>query len=159
MKTRSIAEIKKELHHIDKADLIAHCLRIAKYKTDNKGLLSYLLFNQQNLQDTLAEMKEQISYDFSEVPPLDKHYSKKSIRKVLRTTLKFAKYIQQPELEIELLLHFCKEYKRRGLSFSHQPIILNIYFAQIKKIEKLISNLHEDLQYDYNKEVEVLMLL
>lgn len=159
MKTRSIAEIKKELQHIDKQELIDHCLRLAKYKTDNKGLLSYLLFNQQQLQDTLVEMKEQISLDFSEVPPLDKHYSKKSIRKVLRTTLKYAKYIQQTEIEIELLLHFCKEYKKRGLSFSHQPIILNIYFAQIKKIEKLIATLHEDLQYDYNKEVEVLMLL
>ena len=159
MKTRSISEIKKELAELDKNQLIENCLRIAKYKTDNKALLSYLLFNAGNLTETVEEIKMSITNDFIDVPPLDKHYTKKSIRKVLRSTLKYAKFIQNKEIEIELLIHFCNEYKKKGLSFSHQPIILNIYFAQIKKIEKLILSLHEDLQYDYKKELDQLIIL
>ncbi len=113
MKTRSISEIKKELYELDKNQLIENCLRIAKYKTDNKALLSYLLFNSANIEDTVAEIKHSISADFLEVPPLDKHYTKKSIRKVLRSTLKYAKFIQDKEKEIELLMHFCKEYRKK----------------------------------------------
>lgn len=159
MKTRSISDIKKELLQLDKKDLVENCLRLAKYKTDNKALLSYLLFNAGNEDEALQSMKKSISEDFIEVPPLDKFYSKKSIRKVLRSTLKYAKYIQNKEAEIELLMHFCKEYKNKGLTFTHQPVIVNIYFSQIKKIEKLISTLHEDLQYDYSKELEQIVVL
>jgi hypothetical protein len=159
MKSNSLSDIKKELKELDKNQLMELCLRLAKYKVDNKALLSYLLFQAGNIQQAVEEIKTSITTDFEEVPPLDKYYSKKSIRKVLRTTLKYAKYMQNKEAELELLIHFCKEFRNKGLTFSHQPIILNIYFAQIKKIEKLITGLHEDLQYDFQKEVDELMVL
>jgi hypothetical protein len=35
---------------------------------------------------------------------------------------------------------------------------MNLYATQLKKINKELSKLHEDLQYDYLKEIEALGL-
>jgi hypothetical protein len=44
MKAASIHELKKELLHLDEKSLVATCLRLARYKKDNKELMTYLLF-------------------------------------------------------------------------------------------------------------------
>jgi hypothetical protein len=58
--------------------------------------------------------------------------------------------------DLELILFFCEKLKLYGyLSFRH-PVIENLYTIQIKRIEKLISGLHEDLQYDFQNQLEEL---
>jgi hypothetical protein len=44
MKAASINEIKKELGELDAKALRDICMRLAKYKKENKELLTYLLF-------------------------------------------------------------------------------------------------------------------
>ena len=47
MKSNSLSDIKKELKELDKNQLMELCLRLAKYKVDNKGLnLSKTLIKQ-----------------------------------------------------------------------------------------------------------------
>ena len=41
-------------------------------------------------------------------------------------------------------------------SITTNQVIINIYQNQLKKINKAIAAMHEDLQYDYLKEVETL---
>jgi hypothetical protein len=43
----TLAEIKKELQQVDADLLQTLCLRLAKYKKENKELLGYLLFESQ----------------------------------------------------------------------------------------------------------------
>jgi len=43
-----------------------------------------------------------------------------------------------------------------GDSINKNPVILNIFQNQLKKINKSISAMHEDLQYDYQREVRAL---
>lgn len=39
------------------------------------------------------------------------------------------------------------------LDYRH-PVIPNLYALQVRKIEKLIAHLHEDLQFDYRELLE-----
>ena len=45
MKSASLSDVKNELSHLDKNELTELCLRLARYKKENKELLSYLLFD------------------------------------------------------------------------------------------------------------------
>ena len=44
MKASSINEIKKELEQRSNTELLSFCLRLAKFKKENKELLTFLLF-------------------------------------------------------------------------------------------------------------------
>ena len=44
MKIESIVTIKKELKHLPKEELIELCLRLGKFRKENKAMLTYLLF-------------------------------------------------------------------------------------------------------------------
>ena len=45
MKSASLSDVKNELSHLDKNELTELCLRLARYKKENKELLSCLLFD------------------------------------------------------------------------------------------------------------------
>jgi len=81
MKAATIHEIKQELATIKPAALADLCLRLAKFKKENKELLTYLLFEAHN---------------------------------------------------------------------EH------LYQSQLKKVHAILDTLHEDLRYDYYKELELL---
>jgi hypothetical protein len=49
------------------------------------------------------------------------------------------------------LLHFIEEFQGMPIAIEHSLALSNLYDVQIKKINKEISKLHEDLQYDYQK--------
>jgi hypothetical protein len=53
-------------------------------------------------------------------------------------------------------MHFCFELKDLGFNLKGNHVLANLYQRQIKRIEQSINTLHEDLQYDYNKELEKL---
>jgi hypothetical protein len=156
METASVAQIRKELKSLSKEDLLEHCLRVAKYKKENKELLSYLLFEAHDEQQYIEDIKEEIALDFSRILDINTYYIKKSVRKILRNVNKKAKYSGIKTTEVELLIFFCEKMKERGFNSMKHMVLLNIYDRQLEKIRKLISGLHEDLQYDYHSMLESL---
>lgn len=156
METASVAQIKKELKSLSKEELLEHCLRVAKYKKENKELLSYLLFEAHDEQQYIEDIKEEIALDFVRILDLNTYYIKKSVRKILRNVNKKAKYSGIKTTEVELLIFFCEKMKERGFNSMKHMVLLNIYDRQIEKIRKLISGLHEDLQYDYHSMLDSL---
>jgi len=60
------------------------------------------------------------------------------------------------ETEIELLLYFCKKLKEFRPSINNNTVLKNIFNREIASIEKKLLLIHEDLQYDYNLELEKL---
>ncbi|RYD94928.1 MAG: hypothetical protein EOP50_08805 [Sphingobacteriales bacterium] len=82
------------------------------------------------------------------------YLAKKTIRKVLRLTNKHIRYTGSKEAEIELLLHFCISLKGSKLPINKHTVLLNLYNNQVKKIRAAIASLHEDLQYEYERELE-----
>lgn len=156
MKAASVNEIKQELQaqHSDK--LVELCLRLARFKKENKELLTYLLFEAHNQTDYITSVKKEMDNQFTSVNQSNVYFAKKTIRKVLRTANKFIRYSSSAVVETELLLHFCFLLQSLGPSFMRNTIIKNIYQGQLKKMDKAINGLHEDLQYDYVKQVAVL---
>ena len=156
MKTATVTEIKKELTHQSSKELIALCLRLSKFKKENKELLTYLLF-ETNESDYIIAVKEDITQQFNEINTSSYYFIKKSVRKILRLTKKHIRYTQNKETEIELLLYFCEELKNMRPSMTKNVSLQNIFDRQILLIKKAITKLHKDLQYDYNLELEELI--
>ncbi len=157
MKAATITEIKKELKQIPEEQLHEIILRMAKYKLENKELLHYLLFEADYEEGYISMAREEIEEGLADLHP-NLYYAKKSIRKTLRITQKFIKYSKKKETEIALLMHFCSTLKDTGVSFSRSTALSNLYNRQIIKLEKAISGLHEDLQFDYQEEIDRLRL-
>lgn len=154
MKAASISEIKaalKERSPVETTDLL---LRLARYKKENKELLTYLLFDADDLTNYLQQVKEEMDTSFAEMNKANLHWAKKSIRKILRFANKHIRYTGSTEAEIELLLHFCISLKGSKIPINKSAALMNLYESQIKKINAAIDTLHEDLQHDYRREVE-----
>jgi hypothetical protein len=158
MKAATLSEIKAELKTLPPAQLIDLCLHLAKFKKDNKEMLTYLLFEAQDEAAYVKSTKELIDEQFGEINRSNIYYAKKSIRKILRNTTKFIKYSGSKQTETELLTFFCKKLKHSGISISSSTALTNLYERQISKIEKALSAMHEDLQFDYREELENLKM-
>jgi hypothetical protein len=156
MKAASISEIKNELVNLDHKRLVELCLHLAKYKKDSKELLSYLLFEENDRGTYLQNVKEEIGRQFAEVNKSNLYFAKKTIRKILRFVLKHIRYTGSGQAEAELLIYFCSTLKASGIPFKNSQVLLNLYQSQLKKINTVIAGFHEDLQYDYIKEIKAL---
>jgi HPt (histidine-containing phosphotransfer) domain-containing protein len=154
MTTASIQEIKKELRTLDADVLQELCMRLAKYKKENKELLNYLLFEAQNEQAYIENVKEEISELFKEVPASNVYYVKKSLRKILRFTNRQIKYSGVKQTELEVRIFFCGKMKEAKIPRSPGTVLSNLYQQQLKKIESAFAKLPEDIQADYDREMK-----
>jgi hypothetical protein len=157
MKASTVHEIKDELKHLSADKLLALCLRLARFKKENKELITYLLFEAHDEEGYIENVKAAIDVHFTEIPKGNNlYFTKKSLRKILRITNKYIRYTGSKIAEIQLLLYYCSKLKQSGIPFRKSAAISNLYQLQLRKIKKTVSGLHEDLQYDYRKEVESL---
>jgi predicted CopG family antitoxin len=154
MKTASVAELKKKLSDMPPKVLKELCLRLVKYKKENKELLTYLLFSADDEEGYIKEIKEEMDEAFEEINSANLYWAKKSIRKILRLATKYIKYSGNKQTEVEVLLYFCRKMLDSGIKFKSSTTLLNLYERQIIKINKALSTLHEDLQYDYADELQ-----
>ena len=154
MKPASISEIKQELTNTSPKELLELCLRVIKYKKENKELINYLLFEAHDIAGYIQNIKNEIDEQFLQINFSNLYYVKKSLRKILRTTNKYIKYTASKEAEVELLLYFCEKIKLSGIRINKSAALANLYNNQIKKIKAVVETLHEDLQHDHNKLIE-----
>jgi hypothetical protein len=156
MKAASLKEIKDELKAIPQPGLLELCLVLAKYKKENKELLTYLLYEEQNEDGYIKSIKEKIDEGFAEVNRYNLFQAKKTLRKILRETTKYIRYSGKKPTETELLIYYCKKFKTSGIRYQTSTSLTNMYNRLLIKIGKIISQLHEDLQYDFLEEVKQL---
>lgn len=156
MKAVSVVTIKKELQHRTSDELMQLCLRLSKFKKENKELLTYLLFEAHDESGYIDTVKAEIDAQFEMINTNSYFYIKKSVRKILRNIKKYARYSLKKETEAELLIYFCKQLKAFKPTIRNNTTLINIYNRQLTLVEKLVSGLHEDLQYDFGLEIEEL---
>lgn len=147
----SLSEIKKALEHRHQSELLADCLRLVKFKKENKELLSFILFESQNLPSFIQKVKEEVDGLFIEMNMSNVYFIKKTTRKILRNLTKYIRFIQSKEIEAELLIYFCNCFHRYKIPVNKSKQLMNIYASQRKKIEAVMETLHPDLQYDLRK--------
>lgn len=155
MKAVTLSELKKELAGLSSRKILEICLRLAKYRKENKELLTYLLFETDE-QEYIRKIMEEIDLQFEGINKSNLYYVKKSLRKTLRITNKFIKYSGNKQTEVDLLIYFCRKFKELKIPVKKSVALTNLYDRQIQKINKALHALHEDLQYDYGKEVDSL---
>ena len=158
MKAVSIKIIKDELQHKNSKELMELCLKLARFKKENKELLTYLLFEAHDEAQYITIVKEEMDVLFDEINTKSYFFIRKSVRKILTNTKKYIRYSKNKETEVALLLYFCKKLNTFKPSIHKSPRIQNVLITQVKLVEKNIAKLHEDLQFDYNLELEELKL-
>jgi len=156
MKAASVHELKDELQQLPTKQLVELCLRLSRFKKENKELLTYLLFEAHDLPGYITLVKQQMDEAFEALNASQIFLAKKTIRKALRIANKHIRFTGSKQAEVELLIHFCTLLKDCGISLQKSPVMLNLYNQQLKKINKALEAMHEDEQYDYLRVVEEL---
>lgn len=154
MNTASLNEIKKEINTLDPETIAGLCMRLAKYKKENKELLNYLLFEAHNEQAYLQSVKEDVDEFFTEIPAPNLYLTKKVLRKILRFVNKQIKYSGIAQTEIELRIYFCTKVNEARVPLTEGTVLFNLYQQQVKKISTVVNKLPEDIQADYQRELE-----
>lgn len=152
MKAATVQELKQELKLLPTGQLVELCLRLSRFKKENKELLTYLLFEANQEDNFVRGIKEEIDTCFAEINTSHLYFAKKSLRKIVRIINKYCRYSNVTETELELRLYFCTTLNKSGIPINQNPVIRNLYQTQLKKAGQLIETLHEDLQYEFRKE-------
>jgi hypothetical protein len=151
-----LQDIKKELQHLNSVQLAALCLRLARYKKDNKELLAYLLFAADDEEVFIEHSVYEVSMMFY-IMPSQAFNAVKVLRKILRLITKLSRFSGSKNVEIRLLIGFCNNYLEYiDRRVSYKPL-RTIFTRQMEKIAKLIDKLHEDLQADYRNDFNQLL--
>ena len=153
MKTASVKEIKDQLGFLDKNELLQLCLRLVKFKKENKELITYLVFESTDETAYINGVKGLLDEQFSEINTKNLYYVKKSLRKIVRTANRYIKYSGQETTEADILIHACLKINSLGISINKSTALTNLYSGLLKRIRKAVDNMHEDLQYEYVREL------
>jgi prophage maintenance system killer protein len=158
MKAASLSEIKEQLKERSKQEVTDICLRLARYKKENKELIDFLLFHSNDQEGYIQSVKEEIDDNFRQVNTTNIYFAKKTLRKVLRLANKHIRYTGNKTAEVEILMHYLTNFRGIKLPWQKTKATRNIYDAQLKKVRAAIETMHEDLQYDYKRELERLLV-
>lgn len=154
MEAASIRDLKKELKEYSQPELAELCLKLAKFKKETKEFLTYLVYEADDEESYILSIKERMDEQFDQINAYSYYIIKKSIRKILREAKKFIRFSKQKKTEAEVLLHFCRRLSEMKPSIKRNTVLSNILERQLTMAEKAIGTLHEDLQYDYQSELE-----
>lgn len=158
MKAASLNEIKKELTDTDPEVLLTLCMRLAKYKKENKELLTYLLFEAHNESAYIESVKEEAEELFNTITASSTYLIKKTLRKILRFINKQVRYSGIKQTELELRIYFCQKIRQRHIPLHAGTVLFNLYQQQVKKVTAIIDQLPEDLQADYQRDVDRIII-
>jgi hypothetical protein len=156
MRPATIAELSKELANRSPKQLLDYCLRLARHKNENKELLTYMLFESSDEAGYRKHIREQVSAQFEAMNRSTLYLTTKSVRKILRDLNRYIRYSGKQETEIELRMNFLQMLRDSGIPYRDSPVLVNLYQGQMKKIRQTIAKLHEDLQFDYQRELDTL---
>ena len=149
MKAVTVKELSEELYNRTPRELRDLCLRLSRFKKENKELLTYLLFESNDEASYIESVKEEIDLQFDEVNRKSYYFIKKGLRRILLNTKKYIRYSQNKRTEVDLLIYYCLKLKKFSPSIRKNKALLNLYARQTDTITEKLKHLHEDLQFDY----------
>lgn len=153
MKAATLSELKKDLSNMPSAEVVELCLRLGRFKKENKELLTYLLFEAGDEEAYISSVKQEADRHFKEINYSNIYFAKKSCRKILRIINKYIRYSGLKQTEVELLIFYCQHLKNAEISIYASKALTNLYQRQLEKIIKALATLHEDIQYDYEEKL------
>src|SRR5688572_24354090 len=133
MKAATISELKQELVNLSQKEVIELCLRLGRFKKENKELLTYLLYEAHDEEGYIRNVKKEIDEQFAGINLSHLYFVKKSLRKILRLIGKHVRYTGSRQAEVEWLIHLCKLIRDSGIPVERNQALVNLYNGQIKK--------------------------
>ena len=94
MKAVTVKELREEITNCTPKELRELCLRLARFKKENKELLTYLLFESSDEALFIEGVKKEVDEQFEQINKKSHYFIKKSFRKILRTIRKYGRYSQ-----------------------------------------------------------------
>jgi len=150
MEAASIAEIRKSLMRLEQGDLLDACLRLARFKKDNKELLTYLLYLSNNEPGYVNYLCQMIDEQFALAP----NAQKKTLRKLIRNMDKCLRFSGIKETELQVRLHFCRVLKSSKIPYKQSRVMTNMFVGQLKKIFRITEKLPSEIYQEYASEIE-----
>ena len=154
MKAASIAELKKALVRLEHGELLEACLRLVRFKKDNKELLTYLLFMAHDEQAFAEYLCSEIDEHFLNKPSLHK----KTVRSIIRWTNKVLRFTKVNDTEVQVRLHFCRRLRDSETPLRRSRVLFNMYQGQLKKVSKIIEKMHDDVRREIETEISELRI-
>ncbi len=154
MKAVTVKELGQELLNLTPKELRDLCLRLARFRKENKELMTYLLFESSDEASYVESVKREIDLQFEQVNKKSFYFIKKDLRRTLLNTRKYIRYSRNKKTEADLLIYFCSKLKRFTPNIQRNVALRNLYIRQIDTIREKLGSLHEDLQYDYGLELK-----
>src|SRR5688500_11076753 len=128
MKFAGVQAIKKELQLRPPKKLQERCLRLAKYKKDNKELLAFLLLESNEKRGFIDALRSDLNEEFTELESQNNlFYTKKSLRRILRMLNRYIKYIDDKALALELIIWFCHQVRDHKIPVNRSRHLEKIY--------------------------------
>ncbi len=149
----SLSDIRKELAYASPEELKSLCLRMARFKKENKEHLAFLLF-QKNEADFIKSVKAEISDALDDIHRIHAFQARKVLQKTLRTIVKYKKFCLSKVFEMEVMLHFIRSMQAKQISEYTSSYTGQFYKKQQLKLVKILESLDEELSMDYRDEVE-----
>jgi Zn-dependent oligopeptidase len=154
MYTAGVKEIRQELEAQSAKELINIIQRLARFRKENKELLTFLLFEAHDIDTHLAAVREELLTSMLDIHPDRIYLAKKTIRKTLRIANKHVKLIGSKSAEADIRLHVCRLLQQSSLPIDRNPVLLRIFQNQLRSARKAIASLHEDLQWELLREAD-----
>jgi hypothetical protein len=150
------SDLKKELQQLNSEEIAAICLRLARFKKENKELLTYLLFKADDEEGFVKEYQEEMDVQFSKISGKS-YLVAKTLRKIALQMNNHIRYTGSEVVKTELLLHFCRNYITYVDFHTKYKPLRNIFYRHVEKIKAALQTLHEDLHYDYGNLYEEIL--
>jgi hypothetical protein len=152
----SVNDIKKVLSQLPPEKLQEYMLRLAKYKKENKELLGFILFLEEDITQYVKDIKLEMDELFSVLNTGTTYFAAKGLRKILKLTNKYIKFTGSKEVEADLLIHFCKKMKKAPIKLQSSVVLTNLYQRQVDRVKRAVEALHEDIRVDYRADIAAL---
>lgn len=154
MKPASAKQLKEELLLLPHGTLVNYCLRLAKFKKENKELLSYLIFNNTDEIGYVQDVKEELEELFLQVNTRASYIAKKNLRKILRLAQRYIRYSDVPETRADIYLFICESIQKIEWTFTVSTGLKKIINQAQSKLLNAIDALHEDIQFEYKRKIK-----
>ncbi|HAH38576.1 MAG TPA: hypothetical protein DEQ87_08220 [Algoriphagus sp.] len=152
----SLATLKKDLGYLSEQEIKDLLIELIKFSRDNKAYLFFKLYERDQPGLFVEMVKEDLLVEFEKARVEHGYYAKKSAQSIRRKMNKLLKLLKSKPDQAEVILFFCEKIKEMGFLKHRNSVIKNLYEIQKGKVEKLVSGLHEDLQYDFQFRLEKL---
>ena len=105
----------------------------------------------------IGSIKEIIINEFDDLHP-SIYYVKKQLSKLIRIMNKHIKFISEKDKEIEIVLCFCDEFIKHPIVKAGYKALSMILYRQLKRANKILPKLNEDLHFDYQQIFDQLII-